>query len=54
MKTSVINKQRITFESHKVIKETAEKEFCTQQVIIRQVIHDWAMKQNKKRNGKKK
>ena len=45
MKTVVISAQRITVEAHEAIKKKAKVEMCEQQVVIRKVLHDWALKQ---------
>lgn len=45
MKTVVINSQRITVKAHEAIKKKAVEEMCEQQVVIRKVLHDWALKQ---------
>jgi len=50
MKTVVISSQRITVEAHEAIKTKAKKEICSQQVIIRKILHDWA--ENAKPKGK--
>lgn len=52
MKTIVISSQRITKVSHDAIKEKAKSELCEQQVIIRKILHDWALKQNQKQAKK--
>jgi len=44
MKTVVINSQRITATAHEAIKAKAKKEMCSQQVVIRKILHDWAKK----------
>ena len=48
MKTVVISSQRITADSHQAIKKKAKEDMCEQQVVIRQILHDWALKQNQK------
>jgi len=50
MKTVVISSQRITVEAHEAIKAKAKIELCSQQVVIRKILHDWALSQK----GKKK
>jgi len=52
MKTVVISSQRITVESHEAIKKKAKEELCEQQVVIRKILHDWALKQNQKQAKK--
>lgn len=48
MKTVVVSAQRITVEAHEAIKKKATEELCEQQVIIRKILHEWALKQKKK------
>jgi hypothetical protein len=52
MKTVVISSQRITVEAHEAIKKKAEENLCEQQVIIRKILHEWALKQNHKQAKK--
>lgn len=47
MKTVVISSQRITVEAHEAIKKKAKEEMCEQQVVIRKILHGWALKQKK-------
>ncbi len=47
METVTIAAQRITVESHEAIKKKAASELCDQQVVIRKILHDWAMEQDK-------
>jgi len=48
METVVISSQRITVESHKAIKAKAKKEMCSQQIVIRKILHDWALEKKDK------
>jgi len=50
MKTVVIKPQRITKYSHEAIKKKSQKEMCDQQVVIRKILNDWALNQDRKQS----
>ena len=42
--TVVIGKQRITKKAHEKIQKKAEKELRSYQSVVRQILHNWALK----------
>jgi len=50
MKTVVINKQRVSKFSHEEIKKKAHEEMCRPNVVIRKILHEWALKQKGNEN----